>query len=376
MWQNGLLKLRPQFSTFRAAKSAILNGMTIIDTAEIDGGRLELKGWAATLGAGSVDGFKVIHAGKQLRKLEIRTGLPSPDVLAAYPRLDNADHCRFRIRARIHQDRQKDAHNSVIACIPLVQRQEGRIAIKVIEPLLPAASLEDSDSVGGHFVLASTEFLGYFIQLAGLKPNEDVLDVGCGVGRMAYMLAHYLEPTARYEGFDIVERLIRWAQESITPRFPHFQFQHSDIYNKYYNPLATKVAADYRFPFPDRSFDFVFLTSVFTHMLADDVRHYLDEIYRVLRPRGHCLATCFLLNEDSRSIMAESRSLFNFEYPLVDCFTTNLDVPEGVIGYDEEVLLGWIAERGFRVTAKHYGWWSGRQRLANCQDIIIFENNN
>ena len=185
MWQNGLLKLRPRFSTFKAAKGPVLNGMTIIDTAEIDGGRLELKGWAATLGAGSVDGFKVIHAGKQLRKLEIRTGLPSPDVLAAYPRLDEADHCRFRIRARLHRTHLKDARNTVFACIPLAEQREGRIAVKLIEPLLPAASLEDSDSVGGQFVLASTEFLGYFIQLAGLKPSEDVLDVGCGVGRMA-----------------------------------------------------------------------------------------------------------------------------------------------------------------------------------------------
>jgi SAM-dependent methyltransferase len=375
MWQNGLLKLRPRFATHRTAKSTILNGMTIIDTAEIDGGRLELKGWAATLGAGPVDGFKVMLADEQLQRMEIRVGLPSPDVLAAYPRLDNADHCRFRIRARIHRNRLEEAYNSVIACVPLVGRQEGRIAIRVIEPLLPAASLEDSDSVGGQFVLASTEFLGYFIQLADLKPNEDVLDVGCGVGRMAYMLAHYLLPTARYEGFDIVERLIRWAQDSITPRFPHFQFQHSDIYNKYYNPGATKVAADYRFPFPDRSFDFVFLTSVFTHMLADDLKHYLDEIHRVLRPGGRCLATCFLLNEVSRARMPESRSLYNFKHSLEDCFTTNPEVPEDAIGYDEELLAGWIAERGLRVTAKHYGWWSGHQRLANCQDIIILQHN-
>jgi ubiquinone/menaquinone biosynthesis C-methylase UbiE len=371
MWQNGLLKLRPRISKFRTAKGAIVDGMTIIDTAEIVGDCLELNGWAATLGAGPVDGFKLTLGGTQPSSVDITTGLPSPDVQSAFPRFDSADHCRFRIRARIHPNRLKDAPNSVIACIPLANGREGRIVIKLIEPLLPAASLEDSNSVGGQFVLASTEFLGYFIQLAGLKPSEDVLDVGCGVGRMAYMLAHYLEPTVRYEGFDIVERLIHWAQESITPRFPNFQFQHSNIYNKYYNPSATELASDYRFPFADDSFDFVFLTSVFTHMLADDLRHYLDEIYRVLRPGGHCLATCFLLNEESKSTMVQSNSLYNFRHPLVECFTTNPEVPEDAIGYDEDLLLGWITERGFRVTGKHYGWWCGGERLANCQDMLI-----
>jgi hypothetical protein len=31
-----------------------------------------------------------------------------------------------------------------------------------------------------------------------------------------------------------------------------------------------------------------------------------------------------------------------------ECDTGNPGVPEGVIGYDEELLLGWIAQRGFK----------------------------
>ena len=76
------------------------------------------------------------------------------------------------------------------------------------------------------------EFLDYFIRLAELKPDHRVLDVGCGVGRIAAPLADYLSPGGSYEGFDIVSGGIEWCQTNITPRFPNFRFQVADIYNR------------------------------------------------------------------------------------------------------------------------------------------------
>ena len=132
----------------------------------------------------------------------------------------------------------------------------------LIEPTIPAPSAEDILSIGCGFLEVSSEFLGHFIQMAGLKPGSDVLDVGCGCGRMAYMLAHYLDPAARYEGIDIVDHLVAWAQQTITPQFSNFTFQKADIYNKCYNPKGTFAASKYRFPYEDESFDLIFLTSV------------------------------------------------------------------------------------------------------------------
>ncbi|MED3038852.1 class I SAM-dependent methyltransferase, partial [Bacillus tropicus] len=46
--------------------------------------------------------------------------------------------------------------------------------------------------VGGDFKKVGKEFLKHFIQIGALKSNEKVLDVGCGVGRMAVPLLNYL----------------------------------------------------------------------------------------------------------------------------------------------------------------------------------------
>ena len=45
----------------------------------------------------------------------------------------------------------------------------------------------------GDFKAVGYEFLRYFIQYGDLAPDDDVLDVGCGIGRMALPLANYLK---------------------------------------------------------------------------------------------------------------------------------------------------------------------------------------
>jgi len=345
-----------------------------LDKVAIDDGTLTLEGWAATVGAGSVESFRVTCAGTELTNLEVAMGLPSPDVKASHPYLDAADGCRFRVRAGLNGVKPAQARSSVISLTPLARRQEGRILIHLIEPVLPAPREEDLRIVGGGDVLSvSNWFLGHFIQLADLQPDAHVLDVGCEFGRVAYSLAHYLEPTARYEGFDILGELIEWAQQSISTRFPNFTFRKANIFNKWYNPKGALKAVDYRFPYEDASFDLIFLTSVFTHMQGTEVRHYLDEICRVLRPGGRCLTTCFLLDAESERLIRKGKSTQNLVHPFDDCYASNTKAPENAIGFKENLLLGWIAEWGLTLTHKYYGTWCGRPHVLDYQDILVYK---
>jgi cyclopropane fatty-acyl-phospholipid synthase-like methyltransferase len=82
---------------------------------------------------------------------------------------------------------------------------------------------------GSDYEAAGREFLKYHVDIAGLRPDERVLDVGCGIGRMAAPLTSYLDASGRYEGFDIVKLGIRWANDHITRQYPNFRFHHADI---------------------------------------------------------------------------------------------------------------------------------------------------
>ena len=57
--------------------------------------------------------------------------------------------------------------------------------------------------VGGDFQKVGKEFMNHFIQIGALQSNEKVLDVGCGVGRMAVPLMNYLTDDGAYYGFDL-----------------------------------------------------------------------------------------------------------------------------------------------------------------------------
>lgn len=54
----------------------------------------------------------------------------------------------------------------------------------------------------GDFKKTGEEFLGYFTN-CGLQPEHNVLDIGCGIGRMAIPLTRFLK--GRYEGFEYRE---------------------------------------------------------------------------------------------------------------------------------------------------------------------------
>src|SRR4051794_28383963 len=156
---------------------------------------------------------------------------------------------------------------------------------------------------GGDFRSIGEAVVRDLVTHAGLTPDMRVLDVGCGCGRVAAALTRFLSPAGSYEGFDVIPELVAWCEREIAPRFPRFNFQVADVYNGEYRPDQTTPATQYRFPYADASFDFVFLISVFTHMLPDDVYHYLGEIARVMKPGGRVYASYFLLDDESRPLV-------------------------------------------------------------------------
>jgi SAM-dependent methyltransferase len=127
------------------------------------------------------------------------------------------------------------------------------------------------------------------------------------------------------------------------------------------------------FPYDSERFDFVFLTSVFTHLRPPEVRRYLDEIHRVLKRGGRCLCTFFLLNREAEELIWAGQSTQPMVHPLGECFTTVPDLPEAAVGFPEPFVLEWLAERRFTLLTKHYGSWCGRLRFTSYQDLLIWQ---
>jgi ubiquinone/menaquinone biosynthesis C-methylase UbiE len=240
-------------------------------------------------------------------------------------------------------------------------------------PLLPPDDLMFVGGDASNFTYIGEAFVRDFVDRGGLRRQDHVLDVGCGVGRIAIPLTAYLDAAGRYEGFDIVAKGIAWCRENITARFSNFRFTHADIANSQYNPQGVSRASDYRFPYPDASFDFVGVTSVFTHMLPDDMAHYVAEMARVMRTGARAHLTWFIVNEASRAALAAGRSTIAFQPGPAGCQIMSPKVPEAAVAYAEQAVEDVLGRHGLRLKEPmRFGVWSGRESdYLGYQDVVL-----
>jgi ubiquinone/menaquinone biosynthesis C-methylase UbiE len=224
----------------------------------------------------------------------------------------------------------------------------------------------------GDFERTGREYLDHFRRLGGLQPGDRVLDMGCGIGRMAIPLMDYLDDSGSYVGFDVGRAMIRWCRREITARRPDFEFAWAPVYNQKYNPFGSISGAEFRFPYEDASFDFVFATSLFTHLVREETEHYLRETARVLRPGSSCLLTFFLLDEHAEAEMAAGRASFDFRHQIEGGFTTDPSQPEEAIAFRVEDLRQMLAAAGLEPREPiHFGLWSNHPGAPAGQDIIV-----
>lgn len=128
----------------------------------------------------------------------------------------------------------------------------------------------------------------------GLTRSGTVLDVGCGVGRVAIGLLKRLGEVAAYRGIDVDRSDVEWCSRHINRHHPSFAFVHVDAANARYNPSGEALSPESSLPFPAGSFDVVYANSVLSHMETGDVRVYLREFARMLREDGGAFLTAFV----------------------------------------------------------------------------------
>lgn len=208
-----------------------------------------------------------------------------------------------------------------------------------------------------------------------IAPEDNVLEVGCGIGRDAIPLSNYLT-SGKYIGVDVIEPSINWLRQNVGSRNPRFSFHHSDIQDDLHNPLGKLRATDIRLPADDKSVNKIFLFSVFTHMFRDEIEHYLREFSRVLSPDGIVLSTMFIYNDDILSRARETNLTpwsLKFEYEMEEGVRFNsLDSKRGAVAFRDDTIRSIISGSPLSAVRFLNGSWSGyHDNVHDGQDAVI-----
>ncbi len=211
-------------------------------------------------------------------------------------------------------------------------------------------------------------------QYIDLKPDDSVLDIGSGIGRTAIALTSFLGSKGKYEGFDAVEKGVKWCNSKIKKDFPNFNFNYVPLYNDLYNTSEIN-ASGFVFPYPDNSFDKVFSFSVFTHMQIGEIENYLKETERVLKPGGKSFSTLFIYNSVTEDFIS-TRENFNFPVKENGFRWMSDKVKSSNIAISESLLNEMISKTNLSNLHLVDGFWKDEIRDPNkleYQDILVLQ---
>jgi SAM-dependent methyltransferase len=225
----------------------------------------------------------------------------------------------------------------------------------------------------GDFYRVGEDIVARLKKLAGLNPASRVLDIGCGLGRVAWPLARELGPTGSYDGFDTASDYIEWCANGLAldPQRVHFHW--FNIYNSVYNPTGTINGDELVFPWRDNTFTLAIATSLFTHLSAAGTVNYLREIARTLAPGGRLFASFFVLDNESLDVMSKRETYPHFTDVIDHGRVADANSPDVAIAFDIDWLHQVFLDAGYKLEAYVHGRWRDEAQKQDelYQDLVV-----
>jgi SAM-dependent methyltransferase len=172
----------------------------------------------------------------------------------------------------------------------------------------------------------------------GCGCESRILDVGCGLGRLATGLIRVVGEMP-YLGVDVEKKSIHWCQRNFQKFHPGYRFEHLNLRNDRYNKNGVCLDKYFRFSPAAGGVDVVYLFSVFSHMTLEDLKLYLTEFSRVLAEGGGLFFTTFV--EDGVPPVTLNPAGYRF----------TCSGPLHVVRYEREYLFDLLKSHGFALQA-------------------------
>jgi SAM-dependent methyltransferase len=262
---------------------------------------IDVRGWALGLDGQSTLSIDVM-IGDQL----VQTITPSvsrPDIGASFPDVAGSDVCGFDVRLTIATlPWQGETILTVLARSENPRRGEtilGTMRVKrqdttaargnygqvwddavvsgsLTNARISVAGTADADEYSRSGEATASDIVTY----ASVTPQDSVLEIGCGTGRIGIKLA---PRCGHWTGADVSQNMLRHARETLRDQ-PNVSFAHL-------NGVDLLGIAD-------RSMDVVYCSGVFMHLDEWDRFRYIVEARRVLKPGGRIYFDNFNLGSD------------------------------------------------------------------------------
>jgi SAM-dependent methyltransferase len=167
-----------------------------------------------------------------------------------------------------------------------------------------------------------------------INQSSTLLDFGCGQGRLLNGLLYMDFEVRKYIGLDTNKKSIKWCRSRLkSEKFP-IKFVYLPSFNARYNKNADGLK---KLPFKKDYFDLIFLNSVFSHMLSEDIIFYLKEFHNCLKEEGSIYLTAFVEQNVSDEVENPSNYLSENKGPLHR------------VRYNKEFFFEIIKKSGFEV---------------------------
>ena len=167
------------------------------------------------------------------------------------------------------------------------------------------------------------------------------------------------------------------CRSEISSKHPNFRFEHLNVFNGLYNKRGTIEPNLVEFPVDDNSVDFVFATSVFTHMFKIHVERYLKEAHRVMSEGGSFLSSWFIIDHAVEDSIEKGYTRFPFSYESKDGVRYNdTNIPEEQLAFRYDAAIDMFSKAGFKIKGFYRGDWAKVERSPrprHSQDIFVLE---